>query len=81
MQVGKCAGSAAFWCLEGEDMDILIGHDDECWDLAFRLPATVLVEIRQSLRELAPWLSGLSLPKGYAGHDPLDYVQIYGTET
>jgi len=77
MRIGKCAESAVYWCLEGEDLDILIGHDDESWSVAFRLPLSALLEIRRALRELAPWLSGLSLPRGYLGHDPADYTHIY----
>ena len=75
--IGKCVESAVYWCLEGEDLDILIGNDDKNWLVAFRLPSTALVEIRRALRELGPWLSGRSLPKGYAGHDPADYLHIY----
>jgi hypothetical protein len=77
MRLGKCIESAVYWCLEGEDLAILIGHDDESWSVAFQLPLSSLLEIRRALSELAPWLSGRSLPRGYYGHDPDDYAHIY----
>ena len=77
LKIGRCAESAVFWCLDSDNLTILIGHDTENWSVAFGFPPTTLAEIRFALRELAPWLNGRSLPKGYAGHIPADYADIY----
>lgn len=76
LRLGRCAGSAVFWCVEGESLTLLIGQDEEVWSVAFVLPPPALVQIRQALKGLSPWLAGLSLPPGYLGHVPEDYAQV-----
>ena len=76
LRLGRCAGSTVFWCVEGESLTLLIGPDEEVWSVAFVLPPPALVQIRQALKGLSPWLAGLSLPQGYLGHVPEDYAQV-----
>lgn len=77
LRVGKCAESSVYWNIHGDFLSIIIGHDEESWSISFSLPVAALAQIRQALGELAPWLSGLSLPSGYAGHVPDHYTHIY----
>jgi len=76
LQLGRCAGSTVFWCVEGESLPLLIGQDEEVWSVAFVLPPPALAQIRQALKGLLPWLAGLSLPPGYLGHVPEDYAHL-----
>jgi hypothetical protein len=45
MRIGTCARSPVFWCLDDAELSILIGDDDGTWDVAFKLPDTVLAEM------------------------------------
>lgn len=56
---GKSAGCRVFWAgpAEGANPDtatVLIGHDDETWDIAFLIPVTLVEEIanRASARQV-----------------------------
>ncbi len=47
---GTCAGGSVFWAgpADGADPEIatvLIGHDDEAWDIAFLVPVSLVEEI------------------------------------
>jgi hypothetical protein len=47
---GGSAGGRVFWCAPGEGADpeiatVLIGHDDEAWDIAFLIPVTLVEKI------------------------------------
>ncbi|WP_433530640.1 hypothetical protein ACQPYA_00360 [Micromonospora sp. CA-263727] len=47
---GTSAGSRVFWCAPGEGADpetatVLIGHDDEAWDIAFLIPVALVEKI------------------------------------
>jgi hypothetical protein len=35
---GSSAGAAVFWASEADAVSILIGHDDETWDVAVTVP-------------------------------------------
>lgn len=44
LQVGHCLGHSVYWCVgSGSQTQLLIGHDEEAWELLLTLP-TVLVE-------------------------------------
>jgi hypothetical protein len=43
--VGRAAGSPVWWCSDGESATLLIGHDDETWDMSLTVPAHVVDEI------------------------------------
>jgi hypothetical protein len=42
LAIGQSAGASVYWASSGQDdqVVILVGHDDETWDLAFTVPAT-----------------------------------------
>jgi hypothetical protein len=46
LQVGTCAGSPVFWSVTEDDQaTLLIGQDDETWDIAVMVPLSVVDEI------------------------------------
>lgn len=45
LQVGRVAGATAFWSCDGNVATILVGHDDETWDVAITVPVAVVDEI------------------------------------
>ena len=53
-QVGRCAGADAFWCSDGRAVTIMLGHDDETWDVAVSVPVEVIDDfVRQVLPRTA----------------------------
>ncbi|RCG31722.1 hypothetical protein DQ384_09270 [Sphaerisporangium album] len=45
LAVGTCAGSPVFWTANEDQATILIGHDDETWDIGISLPIETVDEI------------------------------------
>lgn len=45
--LGEAAGGGTFWSSEGDIVTVLIGHDDETWDVAVSFPISVVDEILQ----------------------------------
>lgn len=46
IKAGAALGNPVFWCRSGDDptaVTVLVGPDDESWDLALELPAEVLL--------------------------------------
>ncbi len=46
LQVGRALGHPVFWCA-GERPDeviVLVGHDDEAWELALTVPLSVVLD-------------------------------------
>ena len=56
LRIGESAGSNVFWSINGEgDTDtvvILIGQDDETWDISFAVPATTIASIVDAIQAL-----------------------------
>lgn len=56
IQIGTCAGAAVWWAVDDEDdppaLAILVGHDDETWDVGVRLPLAVLDAILEEVRRV-----------------------------
>lgn len=47
LQAGTTLGHSVFWCL-GEQpgtVQVLVGHDDETWELAVTLPLSVVADV------------------------------------
>lgn len=51
IRIGSCCDAPVFWCSDFETVSILIGHDDETWDVSFSLPHSVIEDI---LAEFTP---------------------------
>ena len=66
IRAGESAGAPVFWASEGDRAMLLIGHDDETWDVAITVPVTVVDEIvrEASLRDFTGPLDGLA--RGHA---------------
>jgi hypothetical protein len=45
IEAGRCAGAPAFWCSDGRTATVLIGADDELWDIAATVPLNVVDQI------------------------------------
>jgi hypothetical protein len=45
VRVGESAGAPVFWAIDGENVTLMIGHDDETWDVAVRLPVGAVEEL------------------------------------
>ena len=55
LRIGSSAGAPAWWCVGGDDEDaktlsILVGTDDETWDIALQLPFETIEAV---VREVA----------------------------
>lgn len=51
-RVGRSAGAAVFWSCEGPTASILIGSDDEIWDVAIEVPVDVVDQIVELAADL-----------------------------
>jgi hypothetical protein len=45
MQIGESAGAPVFWSCDDGMVAILIGEDDEMWDVALSVPVEVMEQI------------------------------------
>jgi hypothetical protein len=45
LHVGESAGAPVHWAAEGDNATILIGDDDETWDIALMVPVVTVDEI------------------------------------
>jgi hypothetical protein len=53
IQAGRSAGARVYWSAgEGDDANLMIGEDDETWDVSVTVPYTVIDEVVQALRSL-----------------------------
>jgi hypothetical protein len=53
IQAGKSAGAQVFWAAgEGDAANLMIGHDDETWDIGVSVPYSVIDQIVAELRSL-----------------------------
>ena len=55
LQIGTSAGAPAWWCTgdaDGEDSDnmsILVGEDDQSWDIALQFPIATIDEVLRAV--------------------------------
>ena len=56
LQIGDSAGTSVFWSVNGEDdkdtVVILVGEDDETWDISFAVPAATIDVILSEIAAL-----------------------------
>jgi hypothetical protein len=45
LRAGESAGAPVFWASEGNQATLLIGNDDETWDVAITVPVPVVEQI------------------------------------
>lgn len=51
MQIGESAGAPVFWSTEDGVVALLIGEDDENWDIALSLPVAVMDTIIEAIAQ------------------------------
>ena len=57
IRIGQSAGAPVFWSSDEQTLSILIGVDDESWDIGFSLPASTLDSITDAIHSIRGWLS------------------------
>jgi hypothetical protein len=50
IRIGSCFDAPVYWCSDSGTVSILIGHDDETWDVCFTLPQSIIHDIEAELR-------------------------------
>jgi hypothetical protein len=45
LKLGRCANSPVFWSTDVHEVSILVGEDDETWDIAVIVPVSTMREI------------------------------------
>jgi hypothetical protein len=53
IRAGESTGAPVFWASSGGDATLMIGSDDETWDVAVTLPVAAVEEIASRGRHLA----------------------------
>ncbi len=46
IKAGVCLNSNVFWCSNGNNISLLIGHDDETWDIGMIIPLEIINKIK-----------------------------------
>ncbi len=49
LRIGRSANSPVFWSCSEVELAMLVGHDDETWDFALRLPHSALEQILSAI--------------------------------
>lgn len=52
LQIGESAGAPVFWSCRDDQVTLMIGHDDETWDVAVIFPVAVVHAILGDLARL-----------------------------
>jgi hypothetical protein len=50
IQIGESAGAKAFWSCDSHVVSILIGHDDQTWDVGVSVAESTIAEILRQAR-------------------------------
>ena len=50
IQAGESAGARAYWASTGDEATLMIGHDDETWDVSVTVPFDVIDEVVREVR-------------------------------
>lgn len=46
---GKCLGSPAFWSCQDGRLSVLVGPDDEAWQVAYSAPEALVAQLSQEI--------------------------------
>jgi hypothetical protein len=52
LQVGESAGAPVFWATGDDRVTLMVGHDDETWDIALTLPVAVVDDLVQQVETI-----------------------------
>jgi hypothetical protein len=50
IQIGESAGAKVFWSCDSHVVNILIGDDDQTWDIGIFIPESAIEEIMRQIR-------------------------------
>jgi hypothetical protein len=50
IQIGSCFDAPVYWCCGADSVSILIGQDDETWDVCFTVQHSVIRDIQAELQ-------------------------------
>lgn len=53
LRIGVSASSPAFWCVDDDMLSILVGPDDQTWDIAVSFPVNTIDKILDEIEKLA----------------------------
>ncbi|HEX5997196.1 MAG TPA: hypothetical protein VFY84_18815 [Jiangellales bacterium] len=51
-EAGVSAGADVFWCSDGHVATIVVGHDEETWDLAVSVPVGIVDDLVRQVGNL-----------------------------
>lgn len=52
VKVGTSAGASVYWCSDGKSATIMVGHDDETWDVAVSVPIELVDDLVRQVDQL-----------------------------
>jgi hypothetical protein len=45
LHLGQSAGAPVHWAIDGDTVTVMVGHDDETWDIAIQIPVGTVERI------------------------------------
>jgi hypothetical protein len=45
LHLGESAGAPVHWAIDGDTVTVMVGHDDETWDIAIQMPVDTVERI------------------------------------
>jgi hypothetical protein len=51
-KLGTSAGANVYWCSDGKTATIMVGHDDETWDVAVSVPVELVDDLVRQVDQL-----------------------------
>ncbi len=68
LRIGEVFGSPVHWCIsdDGKTVAVLVGHDDETWQIAFTMPGETIDQLLAEAADFLPELEEPSLRPGRA---------------
>jgi hypothetical protein len=81
LQAGTCAGAPVWWCAQDREVTIMVGADDQVWDVAVTVPLSTVHDILRlaeeelrvrhlrglTRRRSAPWRRSTLRIHGFSG--------------
>jgi hypothetical protein len=53
LKLGTCLGTSVFWSCEDGSVSVLVGDDEEVWEVGMTLPESVLVQLEGEAARLS----------------------------
>jgi hypothetical protein len=54
LAAGRCLGATAFWTCEDGRLSVLVGADDEVWEVCWSAPETIVKQLFQEIARARP---------------------------